>query len=99
MCRRATPPPGFLRAMPDAAPFFSVIIPTHNRPKQLAACLRAIAEVDYPRDRFEVIVVDDGGSASLQETYHSYRRSEEHTSELQSPVHLVCRLLLEKKKK
>src|SRR5690348_17750135 len=29
---------------------------------------------------------------------HRQRRSEEHTSELQSPVHLVCRLLLEKKK-
>src|SRR4051794_41243353 len=29
----------------------------------------------------------------------SVARSEEHTSELQSPVHLVCRLLLEKKKK
>src|SRR5690348_18219260 len=28
-----------------------------------------------------------------------HSRSEEHTSELQSPVHLVCRLLLEKKKK
>src|SRR4051794_41398869 len=28
----------------------------------------------------------------------SAERSEEHTSELQSPVHLVCRLLLEKKK-
>src|SRR5258708_24214522 len=28
-----------------------------------------------------------------------YGRSEEHTSELQSPDHLVCRLLLEKKKK
>src|SRR5438876_4576677 len=28
----------------------------------------------------------------------SLMRSEEHTSELQSPVHLVCRLLLEKKK-
>src|SRR5438876_8792697 len=28
----------------------------------------------------------------------SLRRSEEHTSELQSPVHLVCRPLLEKKK-
>src|SRR6266487_755100 len=28
-----------------------------------------------------------------------FPRSEEHTSELQSPVHLVCRLLLEKKKK
>src|SRR5258708_11882226 len=30
---------------------------------------------------------------------HRLRRSEEHTSELQSPDHLVCRLLLEKKKK
>src|SRR5258708_23617887 len=30
---------------------------------------------------------------------HTYLRSEEHTSELQSPDHLVCRLLLEKKKK
>src|SRR5690348_18023770 len=28
-----------------------------------------------------------------------WQRSEEHTSELQSPVHLVCRLLLEKKNK
>src|SRR5256885_2740803 len=28
-----------------------------------------------------------------------YRRSEEHTSELQSPCNLVCRLLLEKKKR
>src|SRR5258708_23022783 len=27
-----------------------------------------------------------------------FKRSEEHTSELQSPDHLVCRLLLEKKK-
>src|SRR5258708_11708556 len=30
---------------------------------------------------------------------HGLARSEEHTSELQSPDHLVCRLLLEKKKK
>src|SRR5258708_29407106 len=32
-------------------------------------------------------------------TAETSRRSEEHTSELQSPDHLVCRLLLEKKKK
>src|SRR5256885_3160932 len=30
--------------------------------------------------------------------WHSVQRSEEHTSELQSPCNLVCRLLLEKKK-
>src|SRR5437763_4730790 len=32
-------------------------------------------------------------------SYSPNRRSEEHTSELQSPMYLVCRLLLEKKKK
>src|SRR5258708_31224813 len=37
-----------------------------------------------------------GGAADRQE---AVVRSEEHTSELQSPDHLVCRLLLEKKKK
>src|SRR2546422_11759105 len=31
--------------------------------------------------------------------HHHVARSEEHTSELQSRLHLVCRLLLEKKKK
>src|SRR5690348_17786647 len=34
----------------------------------------------------------------IQLLYSDSERSEEHTSELQSPVHLVCRLLLEKKK-
>src|SRR5690348_18046626 len=42
------------------------------------------------------------GLLALGEAHRSLalaeRRSEEHTSELQSPVHLVCRLLLEKKK-
>src|SRR5690242_21119465 len=37
----------------------------------------------------------DGGP----EVFGHLRRSEEHTSELQSHVNLVCRLLLEKKKK
>src|SRR2546429_5477062 len=35
----------------------------------------------------------------LGDAYASTQRSEEHTSELQSRLHLVCRLLLEKKKK
>src|SRR5437899_10130627 len=37
--------------------------------------------------------------ASIHELYLARGRSEEHTSELQSLRHLVCRLLLEKKKK
>src|SRR5258708_17592750 len=42
--------------------------------------------------RFPSVVEDGIGSRAPW-------RSEEHTSELQSPDHLVCRLLLEKKKK
>src|SRR5205809_3965844 len=45
-------------------------------------------EVGQPVEAVEVVVVH---------LYGFYRRSEEHTSELQSRLHLVCRLLLEKK--
>src|SRR5438309_5668285 len=38
-------------------------------------------------------------SASALQLCPATKRSEEHTSELQSQFHLVCRLLLEKKKK
>ena len=46
-------------------PFFSIIIPTYNRPERLVNCLKAIALLDYPCDRFEVIVVDDGSKTPL----------------------------------
>src|SRR2546422_7936571 len=39
------------------------------------------------------------GFEALQLVLNVQKRSEEHTSELQSRLHLVCRLLLEKKKK
>src|SRR5258708_24364361 len=42
--------------------------------------------------------VASGRSPSREANSACRRRSEEHTSELQSPDHLVCRLLLEKKK-
>jgi GT2 family glycosyltransferase len=48
--------------MTQELPFFSVIIPTYNRPAQLAICLRALTRLEYPVERFEVIVVDDGSA-------------------------------------
>jgi glycosyltransferase involved in cell wall biosynthesis len=45
---------------PVNAPDFSVVVPTYRRPAALAACLEALATLDYPADRFEVVVVDDG---------------------------------------
>ena len=46
--------------MGAAAPDITVIIPTHARPRELSACLDALSRSNYERDRFEVIVVDDG---------------------------------------
>src|SRR4051794_41229655 len=45
------------------------------------------------------VTVPSGLNTGCNEASFSIVRSEEHTSELQSPVHLVCRLLLEKKNK
>src|SRR5690348_17674591 len=59
------------------------------------AVLRRLATPDGPRWQFfnqmmrHYVIVRQAAERGL--------RSEEHTSELQSPVHLVCRLLLEKK--
>ncbi len=52
--------------MERSQPVFSIIIPTYNRPAELALCLEALCRLDYPRERFEVIVVDDGSKTSLQ---------------------------------
>ncbi len=45
--------------MAAVPPTFSIIIPTYRRADQLRECLRSLAHLDYPHDRFEVLVVDD----------------------------------------
>src|SRR5687768_17859472 len=46
-----------------------------------------------------ITIVAPSGSTQTMSASPICTRSEEHTSELQSRLHLVCRLLLEKKKK
>lgn len=53
--------------MIESLPRCSVIVPTHRRPRQLAACLESLAALDYPADRYEIVVVDDGGDAPLDD--------------------------------
>src|SRR5205807_8249982 len=51
-------------------------------------------------ESFSLIERVERGQAGVPAAFHGHHldRSEEHTSELQSPCNLVCRLLLEKKK-
>jgi glycosyltransferase involved in cell wall biosynthesis len=56
----------------EQLPFFSVIIPTHNRNAQVKTCLQALAVQAYPRERFEVVVVDDGSAEPPREIVASF---------------------------
>src|SRR5690348_17530464 len=61
---------------------------------------RSLPRRHVPRvlQRIRPAATGELGGAYGQGAEEASPRSEEHTSELQSPVHLVCRLLLEKKK-
>src|SRR5690348_18183501 len=70
--------------------------------RDIETCLSVQASKLYSmgfRDRVRRSTLADANEARDWRIYAELARSEEHTSELQSPVHLVCRLLLEKKKK
>src|SRR5256885_8541167 len=64
---------------------YTTLFRSSGNPLAMAAGIATIAFLNDNRDVYKRI------------EFHS--RSEEHTSELQSPCNLVCRLLLEKKKK
>jgi len=49
-----------------SGPRFSVVVTTYNRPGQLVKCLEALALSNYPREAWELVVVDDGGDEPLE---------------------------------
>ena len=70
-------------------PFFSIIIPTYARPKQLASCLQALAQLDYPTERFEVIVVDDGSPEPMNEGLDPFRDAYDRALRLPWGIKLI----------
>src|SRR5438876_2429388 len=87
---------------PPGSPLFPYT--TLFRSVLLCGCVLVAAAASYvlPAGQFDRRHdAATGRDVVIAGTYHGvppHRRSEEHTSELQSPVQLVCRLLLEKKK-
>jgi mycofactocin system glycosyltransferase len=54
---------GFLEqegfSVPAQYPYVTVIIPVRNRPQEIAACLQSLSRLDYPKEKIEIIVIDD----------------------------------------
>lgn len=55
-------------------PSFSVVVPTYNRPQRLASLLDSLADLRYPTERWELILVDDGGRSPLDRLVAPYQR-------------------------
>ena len=56
-------------------PDYSIVIPTYQRRDSLARCLQAIEALRFPRERFEVVVVDDGSSTPPADVLEALDRS------------------------
>lgn len=51
----------------------SVIIPTYNDSEDIIACLEALADQDFPKNEFEVIVVDDGSTDNTKQIIEAFK--------------------------
>jgi len=53
----------------------SIVIPTRNRSEDLRACLRALAAQDFPREKYEAIVCDDGSEEGISKVIDEFRQT------------------------
>lgn len=66
----------------DQLPSMTVIIPAHNEAAVIDRCLISVKCQDYPHDKLEVIVIDDGstdGTAEMAETHANNTHPDTHT--------------------
>ena len=47
-------------------PFVSIVVPTYNEEKVIEKRIKNLFELDYPKDKYEIIVVDSGSTDSKQ---------------------------------
>lgn len=56
----------------ETQPTFSIVIPVHNNPVDLSACLESISRLDFHSDEFEVIVVDNNSTDDTESVARSF---------------------------
>src|SRR5690554_7251506 len=94
------PRPPISTLFPYTTLFRSILFKSKKIPEQIGFPRLLMNEKSYALQNLEdySIARYSNGKLVMRFGGYNYPRSEEHTSELQSRPHLVCRLLLEKKK-
>ncbi|MCM3042456.1 glycosyltransferase family 2 protein [Paenibacillus motobuensis] len=59
--KREVPP------LPEEVPFVSLMVPAHNEGKVITQTVEALLALDYPQDRYEIIVINDNSSDNSSE--------------------------------
>jgi glycosyltransferase involved in cell wall biosynthesis len=67
-------------------PLVSVVIPVHNPGPYIEPCIRSILRQSLPRDRFEVVFVDDGSSDGTGERLNRLAREQPHVRVIRIPA-------------
>jgi mycofactocin system glycosyltransferase len=78
-------------------PTISVIIPVKNRPQDIRECLIALARLDYPGDKMEILVIDDGSTDTTGRVIQAFNINAIHLP--QSIGASACRNLAAKEAK
>lgn len=59
--KREVPP------LPEDAPFVTIMVPAHNEGKVITQTVESLLRLDYPHDRYEIIVINDNSSDNSSE--------------------------------
>jgi glycosyltransferase involved in cell wall biosynthesis len=70
-------------------PFVTVIIPCRNEEKFIAKCLDSVINQDYPKDRFEVLVIDGMSSDATREIIKKYIEKNSFIKMIDNPKKII----------
>src|SRR5262249_39579425 len=67
------------------SPFISIIVPCRNEEKHIAICLQSIIDQEYPKEKFEVIVVDGMSTDGTREILRRFVDAHQNITILDNP--------------
>jgi GT2 family glycosyltransferase len=58
----------------EKTPFVSVVVATYNRKKMLGGCIDSLFNQTYPKERYEVIIINDGSTDGTEDILNEYAK-------------------------